>query len=96
MDIARHPLTLERDGAVVKSVPITAGDPASTPTWSGKMPLMGKEGTILTVSGTYAHQAEWAEGHIGSANKSHGCIGLKRRRTRRGSTTWCRSATSSR
>lgn len=98
VDIANHRLTLERDGQAVKSVPITAGDPASTPTWSGKMPLMGKEGTIrmradsvgltgydqqvqksmrLTVSGTYAHQAEWAESYIGSANRSHGCIGMK-------------------
>ncbi|MGW6706567.1 Ig-like domain-containing protein [Streptomyces sp. NPDC054956] len=98
VDIAHHELTLERDGETVKSVPITAGDPASTPTWSGKMTLMGKEGTIrmtaasvgltgydqqvhksmkLTVSGTYAHQAEWAEGYIGSANRSHGCIGMK-------------------
>ncbi|CAM5565004.1 lipoprotein [Streptomyces avidinii] len=98
VDIARHELTLERDGRAVKSVPITAGDPAKTPTWSGKMTLMGKEGRInmkaesvgltgydqwveksmkLTVSGTYAHQAEWAEGYIGSANRSHGCIGMK-------------------
>lgn len=73
-------VTLERDGRTVKSIPITAGDPAKTPTWSGKMPLMAKEGTIrmkassvgltgydqpvqksmrLTVSGTFAHQAEW-------------------------------------
>ncbi|MFH8349977.1 Ig-like domain-containing protein [Streptomyces sp. NPDC018045] len=30
----------------------------------------------LTTSGTYAHQADWAESYIGKANKSHGCIGL--------------------
>ncbi|MFB6522871.1 Ig-like domain-containing protein [Streptomyces sp. NPDC056401] len=98
VDIAAHRLTLERDGRTVKSIPITAGDPAKTPTWSGKMPLMAKEGTIrmkassvgltgydqpvqksmrLTVSGTFAHQAEWAESYIGSANRSHGCIGMK-------------------
>ncbi|WUH76455.1 Ig-like domain-containing protein [Streptomyces sp. NBC_00435] len=84
VDIANHRLTLERDGQVVKSVPVTAGDPASTPTWNGRMTLMGKEGTIrmkagsvgltgydqqvqksmkLTVSGTYAHQAKWAESY---------------------------------
>ncbi|MFF3212069.1 Ig-like domain-containing protein [Streptomyces sp. NPDC002886] len=99
VDITGHELTLERDGQVVKSIPITAGDPAKTPTWSGKMPLMAKEGKIkmtaqsvgltgydqwvdksmrLTVSGTFAHQAEWAESYIGSANRSHGCIGMKR------------------
>ncbi|MFI5861727.1 Ig-like domain-containing protein [Streptomyces sp. NPDC051546] len=98
VDIASHKMTVEHDGQVVRSIPITAGDPAKTPTWSGKMPLMSKEGTIrmkassvgltgydqqvqksmrLTVSGTYAHQAEWAEGYIGSANRSHGCIGMK-------------------
>ncbi|MCX4780733.1 L,D-transpeptidase [Streptomyces sp. NBC_01264] len=98
VDIAAHELTLERDGQVLKSIPITAGDPAKTPTWSGKMPLMAKEGKIkmtaasvgltgydqwvdksmrLTVSGTFAHQAEWAESYIGSANRSHGCIGMK-------------------
>lgn len=98
VDITAHELTLERDGQVVKSIPITAGDPAKTPTWSGKMPLMAKEGRIkmtaqsvgltgydqwvdksmrMTVSGTFAHQAEWAEGYIGSANRSHGCIGMK-------------------
>ncbi|MGW1774066.1 Ig-like domain-containing protein [Streptomyces sp. NPDC002104] len=98
VDITAHRLTLERDGQVVKSIPVTAGDPAKTPTWSGKMPLMAKEGRInmradsvgltgydqwvdksmrLTVSGTFAHQAEWAESYIGSANRSHGCIGMK-------------------
>ncbi|MCP3755679.1 Ig-like domain-containing protein [Streptomyces sp. TBY4] len=98
VDITGHKLTLERDGRAVKTVPITAGDPAKTPTWSGKMPLMAKEGRIrmtaqsvglsgydqwvdksmrLTVSGTFAHQAEWAESYIGSANRSHGCIGMK-------------------
>lgn len=98
VDITAHELTLERDGRVVKSLPITAGDPAKTPTWSGKMLLMAKEGRIkmtagsvgltgydqwvdksmrMTVSGTFAHQAEWAESYIGSANRSHGCIGMK-------------------
>ncbi|MFJ9338073.1 Ig-like domain-containing protein [Streptomyces sp. NPDC101733] len=98
VDVPAHTLSLERDGRVVKEVPITAGDPAKYPTWSGRMTLMSKEGTIrmrsqsvglgnaydlpvqramrLTTSGTYAHQAEWAEGYIGSANRSHGCIGL--------------------
>ncbi|MFE9563128.1 Ig-like domain-containing protein [Streptomyces sp. NPDC006487] len=98
VDVPAHKLTLERDGRVVKSIPITAGDPAKTPTWSGRMPLMAKEGKIkmtaasvgltgydqwvdksmrMTVSGTFAHQAEWAESYIGSANRSHGCIGMK-------------------
>ncbi|MGA5135388.1 L,D-transpeptidase [Streptomyces olivoreticuli] len=31
----------------------------------------------LTVTGTYAHQAEWAESTIGTANTSHGCLGMK-------------------
>ncbi|MER5564393.1 Ig-like domain-containing protein [Streptomyces sp. NPDC002506] len=30
----------------------------------------------LTISGTYAHQAEWAESTIGTANTSHGCLGF--------------------
>lgn len=97
VDITHHELTLKRDGEAVKSIPITVGNPASTPTWSGRMTVMTKEGTIrmtastvgmtgydqpvhksmrLTTSGTYAHQAEWAESYIGSANKSHGCIGM--------------------
>ncbi|MFZ3500046.1 L,D-transpeptidase [Streptomyces sp. 5.8] len=98
VDITAHQLTLERDGQAVKTIPITAGDPSRTPTWSGKMPLMAKEGRIkmtadsvgltgydqwvdksmrMTVSGTFTHQAEWAESYIGSANRSHGCIGMK-------------------
>ncbi|WP_275898556.1 L,D-transpeptidase [Streptomyces olivoreticuli] len=31
----------------------------------------------LTFSGTYAHQAEWAESTIGTANTSHGCLGMR-------------------
>ncbi|MFJ8314134.1 MULTISPECIES: Ig-like domain-containing protein [unclassified Streptomyces] len=30
----------------------------------------------LTISGTYAHQAEWAEATIGTSNTSHGCLGF--------------------
>ncbi|MFF6984671.1 L,D-transpeptidase [Streptomyces sp. NPDC008343] len=31
----------------------------------------------LTSSGTYVHQAEWAETTIVEANTSHGCIGMR-------------------
>ncbi|ANZ21700.1 ErfK/YbiS/YcfS/YnhG family protein [Streptomyces noursei ATCC 11455] len=30
----------------------------------------------MTISGTYAHQAEWAEATIGASNTSHGCLGM--------------------
>ncbi|MEU5307055.1 Ig-like domain-containing protein [Streptomyces noursei] len=97
IDLNAHTLTLVRDGKKVKTIPVSGGD-VSHRTWSGKMTLMSKEGTIrmnsqtvglgndydlkvhrsmrMTVSGTYAHQAEWAEAAIGIANTSHGCLGM--------------------
>lgn len=52
VDITHHELTLKRDGEAVKSIPITVGNPASTPTWSGRMTVMTKEGTIRMTAST--------------------------------------------
>ncbi|MFF7177920.1 Ig-like domain-containing protein [Streptomyces sp. NPDC008121] len=47
VDLDRHRLTLLRDGAVVKDVPMSAGTPGGDKaSWRGKTVLMSKEGTI--------------------------------------------------
>ncbi|MFC5722324.1 Ig-like domain-containing protein [Streptomyces gamaensis] len=97
VDLDTHRLTFVQDGKTARTIPVTGGD-AQNRTWSGKMTIMSKEGTIwmdsqtvglgnaygqwvqrsmrLTISGTYAHQAEWAESTIGRTNTSHGCLGM--------------------
>ncbi|MEV4945466.1 Ig-like domain-containing protein [Streptomyces sp. NPDC053755] len=47
VDLDRHRLTLVRDGAVVREVPVSAGTPGGEKaSWRGRTVLMSKEGTI--------------------------------------------------
>ncbi|MFD0574645.1 L,D-transpeptidase [Kitasatospora gansuensis] len=100
MDLNSHRMTVERDGQVTDTVPITGGK-SGFDTWGGVMVAEAMEGTTrmtsngvtragsgdeydlvvphairLTDSGTYVHGNYWS-GSIGSANGSHGCIGVQ-------------------
>ncbi|GAA2137605.1 Ig-like domain-containing protein [Streptomyces synnematoformans] len=99
VDAKSKKMKVERDGRVVKTIPVTTGAP-STPTWNGKMVIteqfdvtrmdgdtvgFGGEYDIkdvphaqrLSTSGTFIHGNYWAgQATFGSANTSHGCIGL--------------------
>ncbi|MFJ9517887.1 Ig-like domain-containing protein [Kitasatospora sp. NPDC101801] len=100
VDLSSHRMTVERDGQVVDTVPVTGGK-SGFDTWSGTMVVEAMEGTTrmtsagvtsagsgdeydlvvphairLTDSGTYVHGNYWS-GSIGSANGSHGCIGVQ-------------------
>ncbi|MFC5658668.1 L,D-transpeptidase [Streptomyces nogalater] len=99
VDAARHMMEVRRDGALLATVPITAGAPKH-PTYNGKMVVMdmlevtrmnsrtvgfGGEYDIpdvphamkLTDSGTFLHGNYWALDAPGTANISHGCVGLR-------------------
>ncbi|GAA3375910.1 Ig-like domain-containing protein [Streptomyces sannanensis] len=100
VDARAHTMQVERDGTVIKTVPITAGAPATT-TYNGQMVIsekfkvtrmngatvgFGGEYDIedvphamrLSNSGTFLHGNYWASsGTFGSANVSHGCVGLR-------------------
>ncbi|WP_327190634.1 L,D-transpeptidase [Streptomyces xinghaiensis] len=99
VDVKTKKMTVERDGKVVKTLPITAGAPA-TPTYNGQMVISEKHkmtrmdgATVgfggeydiedvshamrLSTSGTFIHGNYWAgQSTFGSANVSHGCVGL--------------------
>ncbi|MCF3124092.1 L,D-transpeptidase family protein [Streptomyces arenae] len=100
VDVQAKKMTVERDGKVIKTVPISAGSP-SNPTYNGKMVIsekftqtrmngdtvgFGGEYDIkdvphamrLSQSGTFIHGNYWGSPSIfGSANTSHGCVGLQ-------------------
>ncbi|NJQ03057.1 L,D-transpeptidase family protein [Streptomyces sp. PLAI1-29] len=100
VDAKSKKMTVERDGKVIKTLPITAGAPA-TPTYNGQMVIsekhkmtrmdgatVGFDGEYdiedvshamrLSTSGTFIHGNYWAGGAtFGSANVSHGCVGLR-------------------
>jgi lipoprotein-anchoring transpeptidase ErfK/SrfK len=104
VDAKKKTMTVTRDGEKIKTVPISAGAPA-TPTYNGIMVISEKhvvtrmngatvgftdeegEGEYdikdvphamrLSTSGTFIHGNYWASSAtFGSANTSHGCIGL--------------------
>jgi lipoprotein-anchoring transpeptidase ErfK/SrfK len=99
VDADSKKMKVERNGEVVKTIPVTTGAP-STPTWNGKMVIteqlevtrmdgdtvgFGGEYDIkdvphaqrLSTSGTFIHGNYWSgQATFGSANASHGCIGL--------------------
>ncbi|MEV8018369.1 Ig-like domain-containing protein [Streptomyces sp. NPDC086554] len=100
VDVQAKKMTVERDGKVVKTIPISAGSP-SNPTYNGQMVIsekftqtrmngdtvgFGGEYDIkdvphamrLSSSGTFIHGNYWGSPSIfGSANTSHGCVGLQ-------------------
>ncbi|AZM53772.1 hypothetical protein DMA15_15290 [Streptomyces sp. WAC 01529] len=100
VDVKTKKMTVERDGKVIKTIPISAGSP-SNPTYNGKMVIsekftqtrmngdtvgFGGEYDIkdvphamrLSTSGTFIHGNYWGSPSIfGSANTSHGCVGLQ-------------------
>ncbi|THA24417.1 hypothetical protein E4198_06340 [Streptomyces sp. RKND-216] len=104
VDAKKKTMTVTRDGKKLRTVPISAGAPA-TPTYNGIMVISEKhvvtrmngatvgftdddgEGEYdiedvphamrLSTSGTFIHGNYWASSAtFGSANTSHGCIGL--------------------
>ncbi|WP_395363706.1 Ig-like domain-containing protein [Streptomyces sp. YH02] len=100
VDASAKTMKVERDGKIIKTIPITAGAPSTT-TYNGQMVIsekykvtrmngatvgFGGEYDIkdvphamrLSQSGTFVHGNYWASaGTFGSANVSHGCVGLQ-------------------
>ncbi len=98
-DLDTHTMTVRQAGKVIRTLPISAGNPEHS-TYQGVMVVsekfevtrmnsqtvgMGDEYDIkdvphamrLTASGTFVHGNYWAARSVfGSANTSHGCIGL--------------------
>ncbi|MFB6583500.1 MULTISPECIES: Ig-like domain-containing protein [unclassified Streptomyces] len=104
VDVKTKKMTVTRDGAVIKTIPISAGSPEN-PTYNGQMVISEKfketrmDGSTvgfkdsegkgeydikdvphamrLSQSGTFLHGNYWgADSIFGSANTSHGCVGL--------------------
>ncbi|MFI1448499.1 Ig-like domain-containing protein [Streptomyces virginiae] len=104
VDVKTKKMTVTRDGAVLKTIPISAGSPEN-PTYNGQMVISEKfketrmDGSTvgfkdsegkgeydikdvphamrLSQSGTFLHGNYWgADSVFGSANTSHGCVGL--------------------
>lgn len=104
VDAKSKKMTVTRDGAVVKTIPISAGAPEN-PTYNGQMVISEKfketrmngatvgftdddgkgeydikdvpHAMRLSTSGTFIHGNYWgADSVFGSANTSHGCVGL--------------------
>lgn len=104
VDVKAKKMTVTRDGAVLKTIPISAGSPEN-PTYNGQMVISEKfketrmDGSTvgfkdsegkgeydikdvphamrLSQSGTFLHGNYWgADSVFGSANTSHGCVGL--------------------
>ncbi|MFD7262811.1 Ig-like domain-containing protein [Streptomyces sp. NPDC059874] len=104
VDAKSKKMTVTRDGAVIKTIPISAGAPAN-PTYNGQMVISEKfketrmngatvgftdddgkgeydikdvpHAMRLSNSGTFIHGNYWgADSVFGSANTSHGCVGL--------------------
>ncbi|MFF7179117.1 Ig-like domain-containing protein [Streptomyces sp. NPDC008121] len=100
VDASAKTMKVERDGKIIRTIPITAGAPSTT-TYNGQMVIsekykvtrmngatvgFGGEYDIkdvphamrLSTSGTFVHGNYWASaGTFGSANVSHGCVGLR-------------------
>ncbi|MEU6981307.1 MULTISPECIES: Ig-like domain-containing protein [unclassified Streptomyces] len=100
VDASAKTMKIERDGQIIKTLPITAGAPSTT-TYNGEMVIsekykvtrmngatvgFGGEYDIkdvphamrLSTSGTFVHGNYWASAStFGSANVSHGCVGLR-------------------
>ncbi|MFF6776164.1 Ig-like domain-containing protein [Streptomyces sp. NPDC012637] len=100
VDASAKTMKIERDGKIIKTLPITAGAPSTT-TYNGQMVIsekfkvtrmngatvgFGGEYDIkdvphamrLSTSGTFVHGNYWASAStFGSANVSHGCVGLR-------------------
>ncbi|KKZ75844.1 lipoprotein [Streptomyces showdoensis] len=100
VDASAKTMKIERDGQIIKTLPITAGAPSTT-TYNGQMVIsekykvtrmngatvgFGGEYDIkdvphamrLSTSGTFVHGNYWASAStFGSANVSHGCVGLR-------------------
>ncbi|NBM20819.1 Ig-like domain-containing protein [Streptomyces sp. GC420] len=100
VDAKKHTMVVERDGKVLKKIPITAGAPSTT-TYNGQMVISEKhrvtrmngetvgfggeydiadvpDAMRLSTSGTFIHGNYWASpSTFGSANVSHGCVGLR-------------------
>ncbi|MFG2991574.1 Ig-like domain-containing protein [Streptomyces sp. NPDC048257] len=104
VDVKTKKMTVKRDDAVLKTIPISAGSPEN-PTYNGQMVISEKfketrmDGSTvgfkdsegkgeydikdvphamrLSQSGTFIHGNYWgADSVFGSANTSHGCVGL--------------------
>ncbi|MDT9689735.1 Ig-like domain-containing protein [Streptomyces sp. P9(2023)] len=100
VDASAKTMKVERDGKIIRTIPISAGAPATT-TYNGQMVIsekykvtrmngatvgFGGEYDIkdvphamrLSTSGTFIHGNYWSPpGTFGSANVSHGCVGLR-------------------
>ncbi|MER6911795.1 Ig-like domain-containing protein [Streptomyces sp. NPDC000594] len=100
VDAAIRRMTVVRDGRPLRSLPVTAGAPATT-TYNGTMVISEKHevtrmngATVgfggeydikdvphamrLSASGTFVHGNYWAPARtFGTANVSHGCVGLR-------------------
>ncbi|HET6297117.1 MAG TPA: Ig-like domain-containing protein [Kribbella sp.] len=102
VDVKKHQMTVEINGKLARTVPITAGKDGFT-TRSGIKVIMEKYRTKrmdaatvgikpgdpdyynisnvqyaqrVTSSGEFIHGAPWSSGSQGSANVSHGCVGM--------------------
>jgi lipoprotein-anchoring transpeptidase ErfK/SrfK len=104
VDTKTHMMTVVRDGKVINTIPISAGEPGHS-TYNGQMVIEEKDQTTrmdgatvgftdpdgkgeydipdvphamrLSNSGTFIHGNYWADKSVfGTANTSHGCIGL--------------------
>ncbi|HET7690635.1 MAG TPA: L,D-transpeptidase, partial [Nocardioidaceae bacterium] len=102
VDVANHVMRVEKNGELLRSIPISAGKPGFT-TRSGVKVIIEKfrekrmdaattgisEGDPeyyniedveyaqrVTYSGEFLHAAPWSVGSQGSANVSHGCVGM--------------------
>jgi lipoprotein-anchoring transpeptidase ErfK/SrfK len=102
VDVKKHQMTVEINGKLARTVPITAGKDGFT-TRSGIKVIMEKYRTKrmdaatvgikpgdpdyynisnvqyaqrVTSSGEFIHGAPWSAGSQGSANVSHGCVGM--------------------
>jgi lipoprotein-anchoring transpeptidase ErfK/SrfK len=102
VDVANHVMRVEKNGELLRSIPISAGKPGFT-TRSGIKVIIEKfrvkrmdaattgidEGDPeyyniedveyaqrVTYSGEFLHAAPWSVGSQGSANVSHGCVGM--------------------
>ncbi|SDK40538.1 Lipoprotein-anchoring transpeptidase ErfK/SrfK [Streptomyces indicus] len=104
VDAKTKQMTVERDGKVIKTIPISAGAPENK-TYEGEMVISEKfketrmngatvgftdddgkgeydikdvpHAMRLSTSGTFIHGNYWGKGIFGSANTSHGCVGLQ-------------------